>query len=177
MDEDGYEQPGVRMSPYVSPHDQNSSSIMFLTNTYPEVDDLKRKLMGQDLDSEGNLVQVTKPLCNVDGIAVITTTISGLVSKHNILTHNDEHNISKSMRSVSDTMVKELMMKGKLWKVDPSFRDVILQATGDTARGVIGRGLKGGDRNFWKGSQQDVRTIVENGSQKRGVFDRIRQWR
>jgi len=169
------ESPEVRMSPYMSPHDQNSSSILYLTGTVPELEKLSLDFQGLAKDDDDNLIRVGKPLCNQEGASKLVALVGSLANKHGILTHQDDQRISILMRGFSKTVCKSIMKNRCSWGIAEGDRDIILEMTTDLAFMVIQRGFKGGDRGFWKGTQQEVRTSVET-PQKGGMFSRLKPW-
>ena len=159
--------------PYISPHDQNSSSILYLTNTAQELMDLKMRLLGKEPDDKGDYHVVSKPLCKEEGASKIVGLVSGLANKHGILTHQEEDRISRLMLSFSKTIRYSLMLRRVEWNIDYGDRDMILEMAADLAYVALQRGFKGGDRRFWKGTQQEVRQTVHHENAKKGLLGKM----
>jgi len=150
---------------------------LYLTGTYPELEKLKLDLLGQEKDNDENIVQVGSPLCNQEGALKLVGLVGSLANKHGILTHQDEFRISKMMKGFSKTVRGELMLRAVSWGFDRMDRNTILEMTTDLAFLAIQRGFHGGDRRFWKGTQQDIHTSNDAPQQKTGMFSRMAPWK
>ena len=69
------------------------------------------------------------------------------------------------------TLAKDLMVNRYEYEIDsPSARDRIFFTALTTAFITMKRAFEEGDRRFWKGSVQEVKTTVDSPQRKKGLF-------
>lgn len=162
--------PQVRSTPYQSPMYNYGSGIVTLTNPRQLLHDLDLKLRGKR-EIDGKPVDVGDPLMNDEGVNSVLGQVESIVNQVTVMGNLKDEEIKGLMDFLADTLAKDLMMnRVKYQIIFPSARDRIYFAALTTAFITMKRAFEEGDRRFWKGSVQEVRTTVENPSKKKGLF-------
>lgn len=160
-----------RAVPFMNPMGQYGSSILQLTNPEGEIYKMELTFRSQILDKDGNPVQIGEPLMNEEGISSVIGQVQSIVSQVTIMSNFQEKDIPLLIDFLGDTLSKDLMMNRVSYKITAgSSRDKIYFVALSTAYVTLKRALNNGERGFWKGSQQDIRQIIETGSQSKGLF-------
>lgn len=156
------EQRQVRTSPYASPMYNYGSSIVTLTSPDDELYKMEMSLKGLREDDRGNVVKVGEPLLNTDGINSVMSQVQALMSRVSIMSNFDKYDVPAILDFLGDTLAKDLMLNRVDYGiVSPSVRDKVYFLVLASAWTALKRGYEEGDRRFWKGSQQDITTRVE----------------
>lgn len=171
------EQQEQRTTAFVSPLNQYSSSILHLTNPSGEIDKMELTFRSQILDEDGNATQIGDPLMNEEGIASVVGQVQSIVSQVTIMSNFKDKDIPLLVDFLGDTMSKDLMMNRQAYEIkSASARDKVYFIALSTAYIALKRALDNGERRFWKGSQQDIRQIIETGSQSKGMLGNMFGW-
>lgn len=173
------EQSTVKVTPFRSPMYNYGSSIIFLTN--PD-DDLHRlELVFRGLRDTGDTKKpyekVGEPIMNKAGINSVIGQIRGLCSRNAILSNYDKNVIKQIMLSFADTLIIDLMMNRIKYGISESYdRNKILEISRNVAHSSLLRALMQGEKQFWKGSQQEIITRGEVTQRKPGLVSGILGW-
>jgi len=159
------QQQGLKLNPYQNPMHNFGSSIVTLTNPENELKNMELAFRSQRQDISGEIKDYGDPLLNELGINSVVGQVQALASRNAIMGDIDKRNVPMLIDFLGDTLAKDLMLNRSKYKIkNVSARDKIFFQALATAFLVLRRGYEGGDRRFWKGSQQDVRqTIVTEG--------------
>lgn len=169
MNEEQQIPPQVRSSPYQSPMHQYGSAIVLLTNPENELYKMELTFRSMKLDEEGNAKSMGEPLMNDLGINSVIGTIQALVNQISIMSNLDKKNIANLIDYIGDTLAKDLMINKINYGIKSSTaRDKIYFTALSTSFITLKRAFEEGDKRFWKGSVQEIRT--SNDSQKQGGF-------
>ena len=169
--------PQIRSSPYQSPMHQYGSAIILLTNPENELHRMELTFRGMKLDDEGTAKQIGIALMNDNGVSSVIGTIQSLVNQISIMSNLDKKNISNLIDYIGDTLAKDLMINRISYGiVSVTARDKIYQTALSTSFITLKRAFEEGDKRFWKGSVQEIRTSNDN--QKSGGFlSSLNPWR
>lgn len=155
--------------PFMSPMNQYGSSILQLTNPQKEIQKMELTFRSQILDKDGNAIQIGPPLMNEEGISSVVGQVQSVVNQITIMSDFDEKDVPLLIDFLGDTLAKDLMMNRIRYEIKiPAARDKIYFSALSGAYITLKRAVKNGERSFWKGSQQDIRQIIESGSQNKG---------
>lgn len=156
---------GLKLSPYQNPMHNFGSAIITLTNPENELKNMELAFRSQRQDYTGAIKDYGEPLMNELGINSVVGQVQAVVSRNAIMSDIDKYSIPLLIDFLGDTLAKDLMLNRNMYDIkNVSARDKIFFQALTTAFLVLRRGYEGGDRRFWKGSQQDVRqTIVTEG--------------
>ena len=170
------QQPIVKTSPYQSPMHSNDSNLIQVTSSEDELIKMELTFRNQMMDEQGNIKKMGDALMNDAGINSVIGQVQALVNKHSIM-GNFDTDIPNLITFLNDSIVRDLMMNRDTYDVTNSAaRDKIHMIALSTAYIVMKRGYKEGDKRFWKGSTQEIKTVVEAPTQ-RGKLARALGWR
>lgn len=170
-EEEQQQMPQVRSSPYMSPMYNYGSGIVLLTNPKDEIYNIELALRSVFETRNGEYLQVGEPLLNDVGIKSVIGQVQAIVNKITVMGWLENPEIMNLIDGSGDTMIKDLMINRKKYNINSlSTRDKIMTQTMTTAYLTMKRAYKEGDRRFWKGSVQEVRTTFESEQKKKGLF-------
>ena len=182
--EDQYEydepRPQVRSTPYASPMFNYAGSIITLTDTTEDIKKMELVFRNQRENSEGKMVSMGPSLMNDYGINSIIGMVQATVGRITIMSNLKEDEVNSLMMMLVDTLAKDLMLNKIKYEIeDNSVRERIVYEVVNRVFICLKRAVNEGDRRFWKGSQQDIRTtVVNDGARKRGgLFSRLNPWK
>lgn len=152
-------------SGYGSPMWNFGSSIIKLTD--PERLLWQLELYFRNARESGDkVVCLGEPRMNEQGINDVLSMIASLSNQAAILSNFTTGEIEGLMLLLSDTLCRALMVNKRRYAISsPVDMSMINQATISVAFIVLKRGFGEGERKFWKGSMQEIKTTVE---QQRG---------
>lgn len=173
--------------PYTSPYNVYGGSIINMTSTEEELHKMELTLRSKEEREDGSVVQIGDPLMNDYGIIRVMGQVRAVVKRDTIMNDFEKKDIPMLIDFLGDTLAKDLMINrityelGKTNKdgvisYSPSARDVVYFTVLSTAFIVINRGREGGDRRFWKGTQQDIRHVQVMEGRSKGVLARLNPW-
>lgn len=162
---------------YLTYNNQMSNSIVTLTNPDSSIYKLELSLRGMMLDQDGNPKQIGSPLMNETGINNILSLTQSVVSQVTILS-NLEKEIAQLMLFLNDALTQDLMMNRIKYGIKGvTDRTRIYSIVMMNAYITMRRAFQEGDRRFWKGSQQNIRTeIVNTEGSKKGWLSALSGW-
>lgn len=177
MEDEQQEAPQIRTTAYASPFQHYGSSILTLTNPKSALYQLELTFRGLRENKEGHLERMSEPMMNDDGINSVLGATQSLVNQVTIMGNLSKSEIPALMDFLADTLAKDLMMNRLKYDiVNPTARDKIYFSALSTAFVTMKRAFEEGDRRFWKGSQQEIKTTVQTDTQKKGLFSRLNPW-
>lgn len=158
-------------APFMSPLNQYGGTIVQLTNPDGELYKMELTLRSQILDKDGNAVQVGEPLLSEEGINSVIGQVQSIINQVTVMSNFEAKDLPLMIDFLGDTLAKDLMLNRDRYRIkNASARDKIYFAVCTGAYIVMKRALNNGERGFWKGSQQDIRQIIDTGNQKKGLF-------
>lgn len=158
-------------SAFMSPMQQYGSSILHLTDPQKELLQMELTFRSQYINEDDKIIQIGKPLMNDEGISSVRGQVQAIVSRVTFFSNFEEKNIPMLIDFLGDTLSKDLMMNRKKYEIlNAAARDRIYYIALITAYVTLKRALNNGERSFWKGSQQDIRQIIETSPSKKGLF-------
>lgn len=164
-------------NPYLSPMYNYGSSILTLTNPESEIYRLELTLRSMILDNEGNPKQIGQPLMNEQGITSVLQLTQTVLNQVTILSNFSKSEIPYLMGFINDTLVRDLMQNRIKYGIkDFSTRDKLFFMVMTYCFIALKRGYEEGDRRFWKGSQQEIRTELVNAQQPKKSFMQHLGW-
>jgi hypothetical protein len=170
--------PEIKSSPYSSPQHNFGSSIILLTNPENEIYKMELTFRGQQLDLDGNPVDVGEPLMNEKGIASVIGTVQSVVNQVTVMSNLSKQEVPALMDFLGDTLAKDLMVNRVTYNItNPAARDKIYFTSLTTAYVTLKRAFEEGDKRFWKGSVQEITTKVENAQKKGGILSAFNPWK
>ena len=155
-----------------APRDAYGSSIQTLTNPEDELYKLELTLRNMKLDGKGEPIATGPPLLNDEGVSSIMGLVQNVVSRNTVLSNMDDKWIAAIVfEHLNDTLCLDLMVNKVNYGItNDTARTRIVFSAITTANICIRRALGQGERQFWKGSTQDIRTTVVSDAQKKGFM-------
>ena len=170
MMEQQVQQPDIRANAYANPMNNFQGSILYLTNPDQMIKKMELSFRGVHETKKGVYEQVGDPLMNEKGISSITGEVQAIVNQASVMSEFERKDIPMLMDFLSDTVCKDLMLNRVLYGItNPAARDKIFFEATTTCFVILKRGFEGGERRFWKGTQLDTTTTI-NQPQKKGLF-------
>ena len=170
-------QPQIRSSPYANPMNNYGSSIIAMTNPDDELYKMELTFRSQVIDGNGVAQTVGEPLMNELGINSVIGVVQSLVNRVTVMSNLNKHDVPMLIDFLGDTLAKDLMMNRNKYKIrTTTARSKIFFTAISTAFVTMKRAYEQGEKIFWKGSQQEITTRVENSSPKKGLFASAMGW-
>jgi hypothetical protein len=159
-----------------SPINNYGSSIITLTNPEDQLYRMELTLRNMIADSNGKPQSYGTPLLNEIGIRSVVGQTQSIVSQITIMSNLDDKHIVALIDFLGDTLAKDLMLNRTRYEIaNPSVRDRIYFTCLTNAFICMRRAFEEGDKRFWKGSVQEIKTTVD--SQKGGGFLSALGWK
>ena len=164
---------------YQIPQHMSGSNILYLTNPSSELYRFELTLRGQMEDSEGKRVDLGGPLMNEAGINTMLGLLRSVVNQVNIMGNLSDKEIPGLMNFFSDAIIKNLMMNRQAYNLTEMARDQVFVASTNLAFFTMKRALNEGDRRFFKGSVQEIKSTVDSTVKNRsgGALSALNPWR
>ena len=170
-------QPQIRTTPYANPMSNYGSSILMLTSPKNSLYELELTYRGLRENKDGDFIKVGKPLMNEEGVNSVLGIAQSIINQVTILGNLNKTDIPSLMELLSDTLARDLMINKLRYEItDSTARDKIYFSTLSSAYITMKRAFEEGDRRFWKGSQQEIRTVVDNPNSKKGGLFSFMGW-
>lgn len=178
MEAQQMEQPQIRSTPYQSPMYNYGASIITLTNPESEVYKLELTLRNMVVDDKGNTRQIGEPLMNDEGISSVLGITQTILNQVTIMSNLSKTEIPALMLFLNDSLCMDLMQNRKAYNIKKSgTRSKIFFTVMSYCFIAQKRAFEEGDRRFWKGSQQDIRTeVVQSGDSKKSFAKALMGW-
>lgn len=179
MDTAQFEQPQVKSSPYASPMNNFSGSIIFLTNPDNELFKLEMTLRNMVMGKEGEPRSVGKPLLNDEGVSSVVGQVQAIVNQVTVMSNLEPEEIPRLVDFLADTLARDLMINRGQYNIENgSSRDKIYFGALTSAFICMKRANEEGERRFWKGSQQEITTRVDGlqGRKGGGLLGKMLGW-
>jgi len=158
-------------TPYQNPMSSYPGSIVLLTNPDDELRKLEYTLRSVYQDSEGKLIEYGQPLLNDLGVRSVIGMIQSVINQVTIMSNLTEKEIFSIKDSLANSLAKDLMVNTIKYDIrNRSAKDRIFDSAIRSAYICLKRAFQEGDRRFWKGSQQDIRTTVVSNNEKKGFL-------
>jgi hypothetical protein len=165
-------------SPYQSPINQFQGAITTLTDPKSALFELELFLRGQSINADGEIVQVTAPLVNNEGVATLLGQVNSGANQVTIMSNLEEEDIYRRVvLPFRDTINRDLMVNRVRYDIKPpanNTRSVITNTATNYVFITSRRGFEQGERKFWRGSQQEITTRIEGagkmGGSKKGFL-------
>lgn len=162
---------------YQAPIHHSSSNILYLTNPTHVLESLELTFRGKMKDANGNLVPIGEPLMNDEGINSVIGMVKSLVNQVCIMSELRKDEIPSLMNFLGDTLAKDLMMNRDTYGiVSHSARDKVYFTTISLTFVTLKRAFEAGDKRFWKGSVQEIRSSVETSQKGKGLLSALNFW-
>lgn len=158
----------ITVTPGIGGH---SGAIFLMTNPEDELFQLELNLRGLDVDENGKLNQVSDPMCNNIGVRRIITSLRAINNRSVYMSNLDDNQIRALIELNIDALIQELGANRVKWEIkDFTTRTHIFAQI--LSRGFISlrRAYNQGERQFWKGSTQEVRHTTIQEGQKKGLL-------
>lgn len=167
--EDQQPQPDMGNSRFMSPMGLYGSAIITLTNPENELYKMELSFRSMIMDKEGNPKQVGQPLMNDKGISSVLGQVQSLVNQVTVMSNLKMAQIESLGQMFGDSLASDLMMNRINYDIKSNSRTIIFSIALSTAYITMMRAFEEGDKRFWKGSVQEIRSSVE-GQRKGGGF-------
>lgn len=167
--------PEPRQQPFQSPNSQFGSSITILTNPENELYKMELSLRNMMLDKDGNPIRVGDPLLNEDGISSIIGQVQAIISQTTVLSNFDRRaEIEMLVEYLADTMAKDLMVNRIKYGIkSASARDKAYFIAVSSSFICMKRAFEQGEKRFWKGSEQNIRQVIQSEAANPGFFQKL----
>ena len=168
----------IKSTPYASPMFNYGSSIIIMTNPDDELYKMELTFRSITLDKKGNPHSVGTPLMNELGINSVIGIVQSLINRVTVMSNLSKHEIPMIIDFLGDTLSKDLMMNRIKYTIETATaRDKIYFAALATSFVTMKRAYEEGEKRFWKGSQQEITTRVEGGTQKKSLMSSLLGWK
>lgn len=164
------QQPEIKTSSYANPMFNYAGSILYLTNPDEVIRKMELAFRGQREVRKGIVQSIGEPLMNEKGINSVVGMVQSIVNQAAVMSDFEKSDLPVLMEFLTDTVCKDLMLNRRLYEItNPAARDKILFEACTNSFVILRRSFEGGERRFWKGSQQEITTNIQGG-QKKGLF-------
>lgn len=154
--------------PFLTPHQQYGSSILVMTNPDKEVKAIENALKSQAVDENGNVHKYGEPLLNEAGINSVVSQIRAIINRNTIMTDLDENEIRSLYGFLAETLAKDLMINRVKYGIKTrEARSTVYYIALSMSYICLKRGHDGGERRFWRNTQQDINTTITNASKSK----------
>lgn len=159
---------------FTNPSHMTSSNILHLTNPENELYKMELTFRGKILDKDGNEIKIGDPLMNEFGVSSVMGLVQSIVSQVTIMSNLDKQDIPLLIDFLADTLCRDLMINRIPYDISGRVaRDNIFFTTLSSAYITMKRSFEEGDRRFWKGSVQEIKSTVDTGGKKKGMLSRM----
>jgi hypothetical protein len=166
----------IRAMPFLTPQSQYGSSIVQMTNPEGEIIKMELSLRNQILDDDGKPLPIGAPLLNDLGVSSVVGQVQAIISQTAIMSNFDKREVPMLVLFLADTLAKDLMINRIAYNIQTkAARDKIYYIACASAFICLKRGFEEGDRRFWRGTQQEIRNIVE-GANQQGLLQKVFGW-
>lgn len=153
---------------YSNPMYNFAGSITELTDTEALLLRLESGLRGELVRDDGSKLVVGERLLNENGIGKIISVVRSAGSQSSVMSDFERGEVMVIMEYLNDTLAKDLLVNRVNYGiVSPSTRDSVVFMANACTFAILKRGFEGGERRFWKGSQQEV-TFKGDSSKRSG---------
>ena len=166
-------------SAYMSPMQQyGTSSILLLTNPENELNRMELTFRSMQLNKDGIPISTGQPLMNDYGINAIIGIVQSLVNQITVMSNLNKNEIPILIDFLGDTLARDLMVNRAAYDIKTfAARDKIYFTAISTAFVTLKRGYEEGDRRFWKGSQHEIRNIIEQDKKQGAMKSMMNMWK
>jgi hypothetical protein len=170
-------QPEIRTNPYQSPLHNYGSSIVVMTNPDDELYKMELTFRSETIDKKGNTKKVGDPLMNELGINSVVGIVQSLVNRVTVMSNLNKYDVPMMIDFLGDTLAQDLMMNRNKYEIrTTTARTKIYFTALSTAFVTMKRAFEQGEKIFWKGSQQEITTRVEQTGERKGMFASMLGW-
>lgn len=151
-------------------------SIILLTNPENELYKLELTLRGLS-DVRGQIVKAGEQLLNEEGVRSVLGQAQSVINRITVMSDLEDLEIQNLMDFLADTLAKDIMLNRVKYEiVNPSARDRIYSEVLISCFICMKRANEGGERSFWKGSQQEITTNIGGMPKKQGLLSKFTGW-
>jgi hypothetical protein len=154
----------VRTSPMMAPINQyGSSAITTLTNPEDVLTQLELSYKSIVVDRDGREVVCGEPLMNQLGVNSVVTQVRAIVNQATVMSNLTDENIRLLTDFMADTLARDLMTNRRRYGIKAAYdRDKIFTTAVEAGLIVMKRAREQGERNFWRGSVQELIHKLQN---------------
>lgn len=160
------------MPGYQNPRDSMGSSILYMTNPEPEIEQIKLQLEGKAQDEQGRTVKIGEPILNKVGIQKIIGALKALSTQTLIMSNLDKRDVQNMAIEFSDALIIDLLMNKKNYELKDENRDMLHTTITLFIYSSFKRAFEEGDRRFWKGSVQELQHTIHQEGKKSGLMSK-----
>lgn len=147
---------------YQNPMQTYTGAILVMTDPQDELYQLELQLRGLKQTANGELVSMSPPLLNDEGIVSVIGQMKALVHQITIMSNLDKKEYPNLLRFWGTGLIGDLMLNKVTYSaVNPSARTRVYVECMSMAYVTAKRAFEAGDKKFWKGSQQEITTRFE----------------
>ncbi len=140
----------------------DSSVLIYQLQTDDVLEELENRLKGLFYDANtGKYEKKGKQIINEEGILVLMTLVGLELNKTKILSYYEDEDVRIKSKEFEDNIIDILKSKYKEWNIDINFLSAIRAMLGNAVNSAYMRALKGGERNFLKGTEKRIETYAE----------------
>ena len=161
---------------YQSPMTKYSGSIETLTNPEDDLFKLELALRSIKVSKNNAYIQLDKPLLNESGIMRMMGIAQSLINQITILSNYEDKEVTNLMRAHNRIIVRTLGKNRRHFEIRKPFdntRSIIHNMILNMGMATLKRAYKQGEKNFWKGTQHDVKQTIVSNNENKGFFGRL----
>lgn len=157
-----------------SPVNQNSQTILQMTDPQAMIEEFRLGMKGIEIDYEGNEKKISEPLLNDIGIRAMIAHAKSLVNQDTIMSHFNEKQVKALINFNGQALIRDMLLNAPRYELKIYNKDKIHTMFMNLAYATAFRSNEGGERRFWKGSQQEITQRIEGiNNQKKGFFSKL----
>jgi len=149
--------------PYLPQGNPNSGNMIEMTDPEIQLTRLEYHFRGYIPDDSGNFVKKYEPIINDKGINKVMSLLRSVTNPITFMTNLEETDVENHTMYFADALIKMLMINKREFEINnDSDRTAIVVSCVSLARMSLRRGLKEGERRFWKGSSMEITQSFQN---------------
>lgn len=168
-------------SKYSTPFSQYQASIINITNPNDLIQVIEMNLRGLMVNSEGEVVPISKtakPIINEEGIKAIISMVQSIISQNTVMSNLEKNEVKGIMQSLIFTLDLQLLLNKENWGIkDCEDRSRIAIMVLNPCYICLKRSFSEGEREFWKGAIGEyVHHTAQQGTARRSFWSRLNPW-
>jgi hypothetical protein len=154
----------------LNPAQSQGAYMAEMTDPGDSLAEMEMILRGLQYDpGSGCQVRVGEQLMNDEGVRQVMLLFRSVFSRNTPMSNLDEKAFQGLMMYTGDTLIMQLMTNRIRWEIaNPMTRNLIQTYFMTLAYITLRRPFEEGERHFWKGTSQDIRHSITQGTEKKG---------
>lgn len=140
-------------APQLHEHLQQAQAVVIQEiNPNKVVKDVLRELEGKEIDENGEVIRVSTPYLNDEGLKMAKFFLRGVINQSNTLSHLEDHEIQRIMEALQNDLVEDLGINWKKYGINNRTTcDLINNILLINSLTVLKRAREQNEKNFLRG--------------------------